>query len=146
MSQVDELLDKGMVHPSSSPFFSPILLVQKKDGLYRMCVDYHSLNEHMVKNLFLIPIIEDIFDKLQGSAYFSRIDLKCGYHQIRIVPKEIDKMNLCTNVGFYEFFAMPFDLRNAPTTSNQMMDKIFRSHFSFTRVFFDDNFDTIRAK
>ncbi|MCO5552532.1 hypothetical protein L7F22_006044 [Adiantum nelumboides] len=81
MSQVNELVQKGMVRPSSSPFCSPVLLVHKKDGTYRMCVDYRALNKLTVKNQFPVPRIEDLFDKLQGSTYFSRIDLKSGYHQ-----------------------------------------------------------------
>ena len=88
---MQELPEKGLVHPSSSPFFSPVLLVQKKDTTYRMCVDYCALNKSTIKNRFPIPRIEDIFDKLQGSSYFSRIDLKSGYHQIRIVPEDIHK-------------------------------------------------------
>ena len=80
MAQVNELVEKGMVRPSSSPFCSPVLLVQKQDGSYRMCVDYHALNKNTIKNRFPVPRIEDLFDKLQGSSYFSRIDLQSGYH------------------------------------------------------------------
>ena len=81
MAQVNELLEKGMIRPpSSSPYCSPILLVQKKDGSYRMCVDYHALNKQTIKNRFLVPQIEDIFDKLQGANYYSLIDLKSRYH------------------------------------------------------------------
>ena len=80
MSQVHELLEKGLVRPSSSPFCSPVLLVQKRDGTYCMCVDYRALNKSTIKNQFLVPRIKDIFDKLQGSSYFSRINLKSGYH------------------------------------------------------------------
>ncbi|MCO5608519.1 hypothetical protein L7F22_062730 [Adiantum nelumboides] len=86
MSQVNELVQKGMVRPSSSPFCSPVLLVHKNDDTYRMCVDYCVLNKLTMKNRFLVPRIEDLFDKLKGSTYFSRIDLKSGYHQIQIVP------------------------------------------------------------
>ena len=76
MAQVNEILDKGMIHPSSSPYCSRVLLVQKKDGSYCMCVDYRALNKNTIKNRFLVPRIEDIFDKLQGSTYYNRIDLK----------------------------------------------------------------------
>ena len=92
MAQVNELVEKGMVQPRSSPFCLPVLLVQKKDGSYHMCVDYRALNKNTIKNRFLVPRIEDLFDKLEGSSYFSRIDLKSGYHQICIVPEDVHKM------------------------------------------------------
>ena len=138
MRQVNELVEKGMARSSSSPFCSPVLLVHKKDGIYRMCVDYRALKLITIKNRFLIPRIEDLFDKLQGSTYFSRIDLKSGYHQIRIVPKAIPKTAFCTMFGLYKYLVMPFGLTNAPNTFNRMMEQLFRPHRSFTGVFFDD--------
>ena len=91
MAQVNELLDKGMIHYSSSPYCSPVLLVQKKDGSYRMCVDSCALNKNTIKIKFPVSQIEDLFDKLQVSTYYSCIDLKSGYHQIRLVPEDIHK-------------------------------------------------------
>ncbi|MCO5611979.1 hypothetical protein L7F22_066239 [Adiantum nelumboides] len=138
MIELSELVEKGMVRPSSSPFCSPVLLVQKKDGTYRMCVDYRSLNRITIKNRFLVPRVEDLCDKLQGSIYFSRIELKSGYHQIRIVDEDIVKTAFRTTFGLYEYLVMPFGLTNAPATFNRMMERIFRPHRNFTGVFFDD--------
>ncbi|MCO5575130.1 hypothetical protein L7F22_028927 [Adiantum nelumboides] len=139
MRQVNELVEKGMVRPTSSPFCSPFLLVQKKDGTHRMCVDYRALNRITIKNRFLVPRVEDLFDKLQGSTYFSRIDLKSCYHQTRIdVDEDIVKTAFQTTFGLYEYLVMPFGSTNAPTTFNRMMERIFRPHRRFTEVFFDD--------
>ncbi|MCO5582345.1 hypothetical protein L7F22_036239 [Adiantum nelumboides] len=138
MIQVNGLVEKGMVRPSSSPFCSPVLLVQKKDSTYCMCVNYRALNRITIKNRFPVPRVEDLFDKLKGSTYFSRIDLKSGYHQIIIVDEDIVKTAFRTTFGLYEYLVMPFGLTNAPATFNRMMERIFRPHCNFTRVFFDD--------
>ena len=104
----------------------------QKDGSYHMCVDYCALNKQTIKNRFLVPQIEDIFDKLQGANYFSWIDLKSVYHQIRIVPKDIHKIAFRTHFGLHEYLVMPFGLTNALATFNRLMDRFFRKHRSYT--------------
>lgn len=112
--QLKELSDKGFIRPSSSPWRAPVLFVKKKDGSFRMCIDYRELNKLAVKIRYPLPRIDDLFDQLQGSSVYSKIDLRSGYHQLRVPEEDIPKTAFRTRYGHYEFQVMPFGLTNAP--------------------------------
>ena len=111
MSQLQELLDKGFIRPSVSPWGAPVLFVKKKDGSMRMCIDYRELNKLTVKNRYPLPRIDDLFDQLQGSSWFSRIDLRSGYHQLKVKEADIPKTAFRTRYGHYEFLVRQTSLR-----------------------------------
>ncbi|GKB96554.1 putative reverse transcriptase domain-containing protein, partial [Tanacetum coccineum] len=111
-TQLQELSDKGFIRPSSSPWGAPVLFVKKKDGSFRMCIDYRELNKLTVKNRYPLPRIDDLFDQLQGSSVYSKIDLRSGYHQLRVRDEDIPKTAFRTRYGHYEFQVMPFGLTN----------------------------------
>lgn len=137
--QLEELTKAGFIQPSKSPFGAPILFVKKKDGTMRMCVDYRALNNITVKNSYPLPRVDELFDRLQGAKYFSKIDLRSGYHQIRIEPEDVPKTAFRTRYGHYEFLVLPFGLTNAPATFMHLMHQTFRKFLDeFVLVFLDD--------
>ncbi|GJR14858.1 putative reverse transcriptase domain-containing protein [Tanacetum coccineum] len=137
--QLKELSDKGFIRPSSSPWGAPILFVKKKDGSFRMCIDYRELNKLTVKNHYPLPRIDDLFDQLQGSSIYSKIDLRSGYHQLRVREEDIPKTAFRTRYGHYEFRVMPFGLTNAPAVFMDLMNRVCRPYLDkFVIVFIDD--------
>jgi hypothetical protein len=137
--QIDELSEKGYIRLSTSPWAALVLFVEKKDGTKRMCIDYRSLNEVTIKNKYPLPRIEDLFDPLRGASVFSKIDLRSGYHQLRIRPSDIPKIAFITKYGLYEFTVMSFCLTNAPAYFMYLMNSVFKDYLDkFVVVFIDD--------
>ncbi|GJU00235.1 retrotransposon protein, putative, ty3-gypsy subclass [Tanacetum coccineum] len=134
--QLQELQDKGFIRPSHSPWGAPVLFVKKKDGSFRMCIDYRELNKLTVKNRYPLPRIDDLFDQPQGSRYFSKIDLRSGYHQLRVHEDDIPKTAFRTRYRHFEFTVMPFGLTNAPAVFMDLMNRVCKPYLDkFVTVF-----------
>jgi len=137
--QLQELLVKGFIRPSTLPWGCPAIFVKKKDNTLRLCVDYRPLNAVTIKNKYPLPRIDLLFDQLAGAKVFSKIDLKSGYHQIKIKPEDIPKTTFSTRYGLYEYLVMSFGLTNAPAHFMYLMNSVFMPELDkFVVVFIDD--------
>ncbi|GJX10798.1 putative reverse transcriptase domain-containing protein [Tanacetum coccineum] len=139
MEQLQELSEKGFIRPSSSPWGAPVLFVKKKDGSFRMCIDYRELNKLTVKNRYPLPKIDDLFDQLQGSSVYSKIDLRSGYHQLRVREEDISKTAFRTRYGHYEFQVMPFRLTNTPVVFMDLMNRVCKPYLDKVMIVFIDD-------
>jgi hypothetical protein len=137
--QLQDLLDKGFICPSASPWGCPALFVKKKDNSLRLCVNYRPLNAVTIKNKYPLPRIDILFDQLAGAKVFSKIHLHSGYHQIKIKPSDISKTAFSTRYGLYEYLVMSFGLTNAPAYFMYLMNSVFMSELDkFVMVFIDN--------
>ncbi|GJV60286.1 putative reverse transcriptase domain-containing protein [Tanacetum coccineum] len=137
--QLQELSDKGFIRPSSLPWGAPVLFVKKKDGSFRMCIDYRELNKLTTKNRYPLLSSDNLFDQLQGSSVYSKIDLRSGYHQLRVREEDIPKTAFRIRYGHYEFQVLPFGLTNAPTIFMDLMNRVCKPYLDkFVIAFIDD--------
>ena len=136
---MEELLSKSFVKTSTSPWGAQVLFVKKKDGSLRLCIDYRQLNKVTIRNQYPLPIIDDLFDQLHGAKVFWKIDLRSGYHQLKVRREDVPKTAFRTRYGHYEFLVMPFGLTNAPTVFMDLINRFFGPYLDkFVIVFIDD--------
>jgi hypothetical protein len=137
--QLEELLKKGYIRPSVSPWGAQVIFMKKKDGTLRLCIDFRQLNKVIVKNKYPLPRIDDLFDQLKDAKIFSKIDLRSGYHQVRIKDEDISETAFRTRYGHYEFTVVSFGLSNVPVVFMCLMNGVFRNYLDkFVIVFLDD--------
>ena len=137
--QLQELLDKGFIRLSTSPWGALVLFAKKKEKSLRLCIDYRQLNRFTIKNRYPLPRIDDLFDHLRGARVYSKIDLRTGYHQLRVTETDNPKTMFSTCYGHFEFTVMPFGLANAPAAFIDLMHRVFQPYLDqFIVVFVDD--------
>jgi len=136
---IEQLLGQGFIRRSTSPWGAPVMFVKKRNGSLRLCDDYRELNKVMIRNKYSLPQIDDLFDQLRGDAFFSKIDLRLGYHQLHIRKKDVLNTAFLTRYGFYDLWVMPFGLTNAPTVFMDLINRVFKEFLDhFVITFIDD--------